>query len=320
MRPVHVIIPTHTTRHLRLTLLGVALQSMPPVSVTVSCDNDKDEIRDHLAEIAREFGFPITLVRRPHQGMERLAQVRNNAVRALTGRLPADIGGKPGLTKEQFDEDPQLLFLDGDCFLEQDAIAKHGRLASDRELVIPFRVDTTKAQMDEFDEDRARRGEMPIEISAQQRRLLAGRQRRYERQQRMRRMPLIGPLLVKPHKPKLLGGHHSVRLSSYLAVNGHDEEYHTWGTEDDDFCRRVYETGAASVVAIDQIDCLHLYHPTRNPGDWHARPNAERFKGDLPTRCAHGLDNPMPQGEIEVVELMPDAASRRPIGSTTGKS
>ncbi|MFG0292358.1 MAG: galactosyltransferase-related protein [Phycisphaerales bacterium JB050] len=305
MRPVHVIIPTHTTRHLRLTLLGLACQSTAPASVTVSCDNDKDEIRDHLAEVAREFGFPITLVRREHQGMERLAQVRNNAVRALTGRFPAEINGKPGLSLDQVEADPQLLFLDGDCFLERDAIAKHATYAEDAELVIPFRVDTTEEQIGQFDEAKARRGEMPIPINAPQRRLLERRHKRYERQQRMKRWPLLGPLLVKSHKPKLLGGHHSVRLSSYIAVNGHDEEYHTWGTEDDDFCRRVYETGAQSVVAIRDIDCLHLYHPTRNPGDWHSRPNAERFKGNLPTRCAHGLDNPMPQGEIEVFELTP---------------
>ncbi len=305
MRPVHVIIPTHTTRHLRLTLLGIACQSTAPASVTVSCDNDKDEIRDHLAEIAREFGFPITLVRREHQGMERLAQVRNNAVRMLTGRIPAELGGKPGLTLDEVDADPQLLFLDGDCFLERDAVAKHAQLAEEAELVIPFRVDTTKDQLEEFDEAKARRGEMPIAINDQQRRLLENRHRRYQRQQTIKRWPLIGDLLIKPHKPKLLGGHHSVRLSSYLAVNGHDEEYHTWGTEDDDFCRRVYETGAESVIAIRQIDCLHLYHPTRNPGDWHERPNAERFKGNLPTRCAHGLDNPMPQGEIDVVLLPP---------------
>lgn len=305
MRPVHVIIPTHTTRHLRLTLLGLACQSTAPASVTVSCDNDKDEIRDHLAEVAREFGFPITLVRREHQGMERLAQVRNNAVRSLTGRFPAEINGKPGLSLDQIEADPQLLFLDGDCFLERDAIAKHAAYAQEAELVIPFRVDTTEEQIGQFDEAKARRGEMPIPISDSQRRLLEHRHKRYERQQRMKRWPLLGPLLVKSHKPKLLGGHHSVRLSSYISVNGHDEEYHTWGTEDDDFCRRVYETGAQSVVAIRDIDCLHLYHPTRNPGDWHSRPNAERFKGNLPTRCAHGLDNPMPQGEIEVFELTP---------------
>ena len=303
MRPVHVIIPTHTTRHLRLTLLGIAMQSTKPDSVTVTCDNDKDEIRDHLAEVAAEFDLPITLVRREHQGKERLAQVRNNAVRALTGRFPIDHAGKPILTKEQVDQDPQLLFLDGDCFLERDAITKHSRLAQDKELVIAFRADTTEDQMDSFDEARARNGEMPIAITPHQRGLLEQRHRRYARQQRIKHLPLIGPMLIKPHKPKLLGGHHSVRLATYTAVNGHDEEYHTWGTEDDDFCRRVYETGAQSVIAIRDIDCLHLYHPTRNPGDWHDRANAERFASDLPTRCAHGLDNPMPQGDIEVIRL-----------------
>jgi hypothetical protein len=304
MRPVHAIIPTHTTRHLRLTLLGLAHQTVAPASVTVTCDNDQNDIRDHLAEVAREFGFPITLVRREHQGHERLAQVRNNAVRALVGQA-----GPPLLSPEQIEQDPQLLFLDGDCFLEHRAIERHAAHAENAELVIAFRADTTKAQLETFDEAKARRGEMPIEIDPQQRRMLENRHQRYERQQRRKTWPLIGPILVKPHKPKLLGGHHSVRLSTFLAVNGHDEEYHTWGTEDDDFCKRIYEAGARSTIAIRDIDCLHLYHPTRNPGDWHNRPNAERFSADHPTSCLHGVKNPMPQSEIEVLTLHPSSKS-----------
>src|SRR5438270_320196 len=37
---VHVIISTHTTRHLRPVLLGVAVQRPRPASVVVSIDND----------------------------------------------------------------------------------------------------------------------------------------------------------------------------------------------------------------------------------------------------------------------------------------
>ena len=42
------IVSTHTTRHLRLTLLGLSLQSHRPNYLVVSCDNDAPEIAQAL--------------------------------------------------------------------------------------------------------------------------------------------------------------------------------------------------------------------------------------------------------------------------------
>ncbi len=268
-----------------------------PASVTVSCDNNDDEIRDHLADIAAEFGFPITLVGAA-PGTRTPRQVRNNAVRAhrsaarRTGRQadPHQTAGRPRPTTAL----PRRRLLP-----RKDAIAKHARLAESTELVIPFRVNTTKAQLAEFDESEPG-GRDAARITEQQRRLLEKRHRRYARQQRLKRIPVIGPLLVKPHKPKLLGGHHSVRLSTYIAVNGRRGVPHLGNRR-----RRLLPTRLRnrreSVIAIRDIDCLHLYHPPATPASGTTA-NAQ-LASDLPTRCAHGLDNSMPQGEIEVVRL-----------------
>lgn len=83
MPATHVIISTHTTRHLRATIAGVARQQPRPATLTVSIDNDKPEIRDLCRAAATELNFPILMVSRPFPGEVRVGQVRNNGVRAL---------------------------------------------------------------------------------------------------------------------------------------------------------------------------------------------------------------------------------------------
>lgn len=287
--PTHVVIPTHTTRHLRLTLLGIAMQRTKPAGVTVTCDVIDNDIALLVEACAQEFSLPITLVQREHQGKERLAQVRNNAVRALLASEP--------------DPRTRLLFLDGDCFAHPDTIDVHARLGADRDLVIAYRINLTEQQTATFDEAAAKAQREPVEIDASQRAELAARAKRYERQMLERRLGLAKLMSSKAHKPKPLGGHHSVSLDAYVRVNGHDEEFHTWGTEDDDFGRRVYRSGGTSALAVRETTVLHLYHASRAGSDWHDRENAERFaRGakESSFRCAHGVADPIEQPEPTV--------------------
>ncbi|MHC4775354.1 MAG: hypothetical protein ACYTBR_08820, partial [Planctomycetota bacterium] len=56
----HLVIPTHTTRWLRRTLVGVARQDKPPDSITVTSDTDRPDIRTLLVETADEMGLAMT--------------------------------------------------------------------------------------------------------------------------------------------------------------------------------------------------------------------------------------------------------------------
>lgn len=253
--PVHVIIPTHLDRYLDFVLVGLARQTLAPASITVTCDVVDERIDEMVRRCADWLGLTIRHVRRPHTGTERLAQVRNNAVRAL---LDAGVC------------DGRLLFLDGDTMPSDHCVQRHAVLGSNVDLVLPYRI--------------------------------------YLLHQRLRRWHL-----AKSHKPKMLGGHHSVSLAMYRQVNGHDEEYHTWGTEDDDFCRRVYRAGGTARIAVRDIIVFHLHHPTRAPRDWFDRPNAQRFlRRDLPLRCARGLDSPVEQGPVMVSEVVSSVLPRNP--------
>lgn len=286
--PVHVIIPTHTDRYLDFVLVGLARQTVAPASITVTCDVVDERIDAMLRHCADWLGLTIRHVRRPHTGAERLAQVRNNAVRVLL-----DSGVTQG----------RLLFLDGDTYPSDTCVERHARLGEGVDLVLPYRIYLTEQQTAKLDAGSILRGEHAVVPTATQLAQLDRLHSRYLMHQRLRRVRL-----AKSHKPKMLGGHHSVMLERYRAVNGHDEEYHTWGTEDDDFCRRVYQAGGTARVAVRDIFVYHLHHASRAPGDWFDRPNARRFlRRDLPVRCVKGLDSPLAQPPVQVDTIAPTA-------------
>lgn len=273
---------THTTRHLRRSLMGVAHQSRPPDRVVVSCDNHLPEIESLLRECSAEFKIPITQVRREHQNECRLSQVRNNAVRALKLLGAAS--------------DSRVVYLDGDCCPARDAVAAHERAGARAELVIGFRVELTPGQTDGFDEQAVQRGDAPADVTADQWRHLSARHTRYRQQLFLRK---IG--LSKPHKPKLLGANFSVTLPMLDRINGFDEEFIGYGAEDDDAARRIYLGGGRAAIAVRDAVVFHQWHPTRAAASWDQAPGVARFRMNLPFRCAHGIVNEIAQPSPEVV-------------------
>ncbi len=279
--PVHLIIPTHTARHLDMVLVGVAKQTINPASVTVTCDIVDPAIEDVLRWAKSKLGLSIRYVRRDHSGTERLSQVRNNAVRAIL---------KDGITSGW------LIYLDGDMYPGDTFIEQHTNRSIGFAVILGNRINLSKTQTAALQRDRLLDGSQAIGYTDEQFAELGAIHKRSLRHAFLRRFGL-----TKRHKPKILGGHHGVRLSMFQQVNGYDEEYHTYGTEDDDFIRRCYAMRAKPCIAVRDILTFHLYHPTRGSTDWHDRPNARRFKRrDLPAVCVHGLNNPADQANVLV--------------------
>ena len=281
MRPLAVILPTHTDRHLRRTLLAVAASSRRPDLVVVSCDGDKPELEACVKGAAAEFALPIVLVTRPHSGRAMPAQVRNNGVRAaIAGGLSSDA---------------TLVFLDGDSCPARDCFAAHERLCDGRAIVAAALLRMTPQQTEQFDEAAVKNGQPPAAITTEQWGELRTREKRYRRSVFWRRLGL-----AKSHKPKLIGGNFCVPLAMYIEINGMDEEFFGWGVEDDDMSRRMYAVGAKPAVGVLAAIAYHQWHPTRAPGEWGENQAAKRFAGQLPVRCVHGLENPLEQGTCRV--------------------
>lgn len=276
---VHVIMTTHTPRHLRRSLLGVAYQVLPAAEVVVSCDNDQPEIADVVRGCSAEFARPLVVVQRASVGECRVGQARNNGLRALVAS-----GVDPG---------DRVLFLDGDCSPAATVIRTHVERGRRSDLLVGFRVELTPEQTDAFDEAARRAGRDAVVPSREQVRALESRDRRYRLHLALRRFGL-----VKPHKPKVLSAHFSVSVGSVVRVNGFDEEFKGWGQEDDDLGRRLHDSGVVAGVVVREALVLHQWHPTRAPVAWTASQGVERFRRRLPWRCARGLVEPLDQPAV----------------------
>ncbi|MEE2681269.1 MAG: galactosyltransferase-related protein [Planctomycetota bacterium] len=277
--PVHVVIPTHTTRHLHRTLLGYAHQAVPATSITVSCDTDDPRIGTLLEQVVAETGTPLTQVYRARHPEARRSQTRNNGIRSLLGR---------GLAEED-----RLLIVDGDCIPAADLIARHAEHASRGEFVIGNYIPLDERTTSGIPSDAGMHAYLEANVAAEQLARLDRIHRKARRHQVLRRFHL-----TKAHKPKIVGSNTSFRAGSLLAINGFDEEYMEWGYEDDDLGKRLHRSGARSVIAVREARIYHQWHPTSARAAWQSGSVAERFHSRLPTRCERGIENPVPQHEL----------------------
>lgn len=263
---LHLLIATHTTRHLAPCLAALANQTRPPDTVTVSCDTDDRAIPELIRAVwslaadrlrARALPVPpIRVVLRPHQGEARPAQVRNNALRAL------DAAG-------ELRESDQALLIDGDMLLSESACERHHALATTGHgLVIAFR-----ANLDEAATAGLNRGAIlspsfstAALLTPAEQESLRARHRRYQSQLRLRRL-LPRPLCpVKPHKPKLISCHAAASIASLRRVNAFDERFTAYGYEDDDLGQRLHALrprlrvaiAVADITAFHQIGRAHV--------------------------------------------------------------
>ncbi len=279
--PVHVVVSTHTTRHLARVIQGLVVQTRTPTSVVVTSDVDEPAIHSLVEEMAPKVPFAMMLVQRSHTGKSRSSQVRNNGVRALIGR------GQTGTAT--------LLFLDGDCVPGTGSLESHAELCAPQRLVVGFRHDLTEEQTDCLVQGLQVSVEESIKLLPSQILALVTREKRYRRQAFLKRFGL-----AKPHKPKLLSANFSVSLVDYAAINGFDERYEGYGQEDDDLGRRLYQQGCTPVTALARTIVYHQFHPTRAPGAWHESLNAELFQRSGPAFCHLGLNNPAAQPALSI--------------------
>ncbi|MDX9912428.1 MAG: galactosyltransferase-related protein [Phycisphaerales bacterium] len=297
---VFVCIPTHTTRHLEACLCGLARQRFLPDGVCVTCDGDAPELAACIDEawsrVVRAMHArgdappPLLHASRAHAGVARLNQVRNNGLRAIdTEFRPHDADW--------------IVTLDGDSVMQEDAIEiLHGLAYA--EVAIPYRVnlseEATRGVTPEALLDPAWVGIGSL-IDADARADLTRRQHRYERQLVARRLGLHRFGLLKAHKPKVIGGHHAVRVRALRDVNGYDEAYEGYGYDDDDLSRRLHEAGARCGIVVERMRAVHLWHPTRAPTRPTDAPGYAIFsQHGRPARCERGWMSPVEQAPVSV--------------------
>ncbi len=284
--PVHLIIATHTTRHLEAVLKGASLLSPRADTISLTCDVSDPEISNLTTTSAQLFGIEILYTQRKHHGIARPAQTRNNALRALM-----DHGHTSGL----------LVFLDGDMILCPGALNRHLELAKTYAVIAGERLNLTEEETPEFSRNLIKKnGYATIHAPEEMKRL--------KRVDRKRKEHLFFRRfgLAKPMKPKITGCHFSFRFEELIKLNGFDERFMGYGAEDDDLARRAHKARLKYTTAAQKILAYHLYHPTRSVGSWKHNDGPRVLQNEpWQVRCEHGIANPLPQHEPITETLAP---------------
>lgn len=216
-------------------LSALADQTYGAFEVIVADDGSGPDTADRIQRWTERAPFPVRHVWQADEGF-RAAAIRNRAVAAT--------------------EAEYILFLDGDCVVRPDFLARHSALASHGHFVAGNRVLLSR----EFSE---RVLEQQLDVSTWSHRRwiserLSGGLTRW--------LPLLRlpPGSWRDRAPRAWEGAKTCNLgiwrNDFLAVNGLDERYTGWGYEDSDLVIRLIRNGVRRREGRLGTTVLHLWH------------------------------------------------------------
>lgn len=246
-------------------LASLATQTYRTFEVIVADDGSSPETADLVGRWTERALFPIRHVWQEDEGF-RAAAIRNRAVAAS--------------------EAEYILFLDGDCVVRPDFLARHAELADPGRFVAGNRVLLSR----EFSE----------RIISQRLDVSAWTNRRWISERLSGGLTRWLPLLRLPpgawrdRARRAWKGAKTCNLgiwrSDFLAVNGLDERYTGWGYEDSDLVIRLIRHGASRRDGRFGTTVLHLWHQE------HERAGTEQNLA----RLAAIQENPAVRAELGV--------------------
>jgi glycosyltransferase involved in cell wall biosynthesis len=237
---VSVLISTYNNpRALQKCLWGYACQTWPEFEVLIADDGSTEETRWTIAQFEPHFPQPLTHLWQEHHGFGK-PRILNEAIRRARGEY--------------------LIFTDGDCIPRADFVEAHVRearpnyfLAGGSHLGIPEPVHLAFGREDIQQQHVFRQPWLQARGMAQ-----AGRYR-----WRLTSQAGLAAVLnrLTPRRGAFVGCNASAWKRDLLAVNGFDEEYTTYGTEDKDLGLRLTYQGVRSRRLKYSLVCIHLDHP-----------------------------------------------------------
>ena len=232
---ISLIIPVYNRLHLlEKCLLSVAGQNLLPREIILSDDGSAEDVLSLFHSYKAKSKVPITLVRQQHSGF-RLARVRNNAVSFAKGDL--------------------LVFIDQDIVIPEDYLADIANSYQPGLFLSGYPIRLTSAQSAALDA-------MAIESNRLMGIVLPRQKAKIIRQycEDYYAYLLFRYFKLGKHGAKLRGGVAAITRSDYVKVNGYDENFIGWGSEDDDLGRRLQATGLSGYNFVKRNAPLHLHH------------------------------------------------------------
>ena len=250
-------------RHLERSLASIAAQRERPANmeVVVTDDGSRDATGEVVERFAASAPFPVRMTTHPHDGFQ-LARCRNEGVAASTAE--------------------KILFLDGDCVIPPDHLARFMKRLRPGLVLAGFCVWLDEATSERVTLEAIRSGEFVAWAPASELKKLA----------KLYRKSRLYNWLRHPTKPHLFGGDIGICRADYERINGYDEAFVGWGCEDDDLRVRLRRDGVRIESILNDTRTYHLWHPpaASRPAAWKAGANVARHQRRARlTTCLIGL-------------------------------
>lgn len=226
---VTLIITTYNSpAYLRLTLESVLRQKVMPDEVIIADDGSGEETGAVVEEYRGKIHAGFQHVWHPDEGF-RLAAIRNKAIERATGDY--------------------MVQIDGDIVMHPYFIADHKRYAEKGCFVCGSR----SFVKEDYSKEALKRGDFSY------RKLFKASKNRLNAM----RVPIMTPLLKysrKNDKITIRGCNVAYWREDALRVNGFNEEYKSWGSEDCDFSVRLCNLGLKKLWLKFSAVEYHIYH------------------------------------------------------------
>ena len=231
MPTVSLIIATYNQPEvLRIVLASAFEQTRFPDEIVIADDGSREDTAEMIREMAKSAPVPVRHVWQPDVGF-RLARSRNNAIAAASGEY--------------------LIFLDGDCFINEYFVADHLSRAEAGGYVVGTRVNIIPERKEYI----LRTGDRRISLWSwgTRKRLHAVRSRFLSWFRR---------------RGGIAGANFSTWKTDVERINGFNEIYEGHGYEDVDFFERLERSGIKRKKMVHWGIAYHFAHPELPPGDW----------------------------------------------------
>lgn len=218
-------------------LESVRRQRLLPKEVLIADDGSREDTRNAIDMISRDFPVPIIHVWHEDRGF-RLAAIRNKAIARASGEY--------------------LVQTDGDILLHPMFLADHAAFARRGCYVKGVRVKLGRELSEKICAD-------PTGWVSN----LLWRKDIDDRHKAVRSLPLARWFAAHFKKGKAhgLGCNMGFWISDLYAVNGYDETFEGWGREDDDIAHRLHRQGVEMRDLRFAALCAHLWHPENSRAD-----------------------------------------------------
>ncbi len=239
---ITAIVPTYNRpRALKLCLLSLARQSMPPSEVLIADDGSGNETRDLIRVMQKQLHdvFPVGHVWQEDIGF-RKPRILNEAARQAAGDY--------------------LVFIDGDCMAHRHYIRAHVERSDPAAILSGKRVDIGRQLTERLLEEETVLNSPELKLLLDS---LTGTSRKVEEAFQIKN-PLLRRLM---HRDRITddgvwGCNLSLYRDLFMAINGCDEDFLDGSLEDNDLGIRVLNQGKQLRSMRGLAIIFHLWHPS----------------------------------------------------------